>query len=59
MKIMSTTSLKIFWENLATFEQQVPERAKDFSLDTVLNGLNPEDLHPGAKKYYEEMGVLE
>ena len=50
---------KIFWENLATFEQQVPERAKDFSLDTVLNGLDPEDLHPGAKKYYEEMGVLE
>ncbi|RKQ35755.1 TAXI family TRAP transporter solute-binding subunit [Oceanobacillus halophilus] len=50
---------KIFWENLATFEEQVPERAKDFSLDTVMNGISEEDLHPGAKRYYEEQGVLE
>lgn len=50
---------KIFWENLEFFEQQVPERAKDFSLDTVLNGINPDDLHPGAKRYYEEMGVID
>ncbi len=50
---------KIFWENLATFEEQVPERAKDFSLDTVMNGISAEDLHPGAKRYYEEQGVLE
>ncbi|MEJ8765530.1 TAXI family TRAP transporter solute-binding subunit [Oceanobacillus sp. HCA-5259] len=50
---------KIFWENLEYFEQQVPERAKDFSLDTALNGIDPEDLHPGARKYYEEMDVLE
>lgn len=50
---------KIFWENLATFEKQVPERAKDFSLDTVMNGISVEDLHPGAKRYYEEEGVLE
>ncbi|OEH54819.1 hypothetical protein AQ616_07155 [Oceanobacillus sp. E9] len=50
---------KIFWENLETFEQQVPERAKDFSLDTVLNGFDTEHLHPGAERYYEEMGVLE
>src|SRR5699024_74519 len=50
---------KIFWENLATFEQQVPDRAKEFDLDTVLNGIEPETLHPGAKRYYEEVGVLE
>ncbi|WP_085993045.1 TAXI family TRAP transporter solute-binding subunit [Oceanobacillus senegalensis] len=50
---------KIFWENLETFEKQVPDRAKDFSLDTVLNGIDPETLHPGAKRYYEEVGVLD
>ena len=49
---------KVFWENLKAFEETVPERAKDFSLDDVLNGINPEDLHPGAKKYYEEVGAL-
>ncbi|MFA1821472.1 TAXI family TRAP transporter solute-binding subunit [Virgibacillus oceani] len=50
---------KFFWENQDLFEQQVPERAKDFSLDTALNGINEEDLHPGAKRYYEEEGMLE
>ncbi|GAB3805230.1 TAXI family TRAP transporter solute-binding subunit [Virgibacillus kimchii] len=50
---------KFFWENLDLFEQQVPERAKDFSLDTAMNGINEEDLHPGAKRYYEEQGILD
>ncbi|MFD1848783.1 TAXI family TRAP transporter solute-binding subunit [Oceanobacillus bengalensis] len=50
---------KVFWENLPTFEKQVPDRAKEFDLDTVLNGIDPETLHPGAKRYYEEQGVIE
>ncbi|MFC3041846.1 TAXI family TRAP transporter solute-binding subunit [Virgibacillus xinjiangensis] len=50
---------KMFWENLPAFEEQVPERAENFTLDTALNGIDPETLHPGAKKYYEEEGVLE
>ncbi|MFC2949680.1 TAXI family TRAP transporter solute-binding subunit [Virgibacillus sediminis] len=50
---------KIFWENLSSFEEQVPERAENFTLDTALNGIETETLHPGAKKYYEEEGVLE
>ncbi|WP_010530138.1 TAXI family TRAP transporter solute-binding subunit [Lentibacillus jeotgali] len=50
---------KFFWENLDTFEEQVPQRAKNFTLDTALNGIDPEKLHPGAKRYYEEQGVLE
>jgi uncharacterized protein len=49
---------KVFWENMDSFEAQIPERAKHFTLDTVLDGIDPETLHPGAKKYYEEQGVL-
>lgn len=49
---------KVFWENMDSFEAQIPERAKHFTLDTVLDGIDPEALHPGAKKYYEEQGVL-
>lgn len=50
---------KLFWENQAVFEEQIPERAAHFTLDTVLDGIDPESLHPGAKRYYEEEGVLE
>ena len=49
---------KVFWENMDSFEAQIPERAKYFTLETVLDGIDPETLHPGAKKYYEEQGVL-
>ncbi|SFB22548.1 hypothetical protein SAMN04488072_11094 [Lentibacillus halodurans] len=50
---------KFFWENLDTFEEQVPERAENFTLDTALNGIDPEKLHPGAKRYYEENDLIE
>lgn len=50
---------KIFWENQGAFESQIPERAKNFTLDTVLDGINPDTLHPGAKKFYKEKGVLD
>ncbi|WP_044747228.1 TAXI family TRAP transporter solute-binding subunit [Bacillus alveayuensis] len=49
---------KVFWENLEEFEKQLPERAKHFTLNSVLDGIDPETLHPGAKKYYEEAGAL-
>lgn len=49
---------KVFWENLAAFEKQIPERAKHFTLDTVLDGIEQDSLHPGAAKYYQEQGVL-
>ncbi|KKK37205.1 hypothetical protein WQ57_14710 [Mesobacillus campisalis] len=49
---------KVFWDNIDAFEKQIPERAKHFTLDTVLDGINPETLHPGAKKYYQEQNVL-
>ena len=55
--VYNLTSL--FWENMELFEAQIPERAEHFTLDTIFDGVDPETLHPGAKKYYEEQGVLE
>nr|WP_263327365.1 TAXI family TRAP transporter solute-binding subunit [Neobacillus sp. Marseille-Q6967] len=49
---------KLFWDNLSAFEKQIPERAKHFTLETVLDGIDPITLHPGAKKFYEEKGAL-
>ena len=31
-------------------------RGNDITLETALKGM-PIELHPGAKKYYDEMGV--
>jgi len=50
---------KVFWDNIAEFENQIPDRAKYFTLETALDGIDPDTLHPGAKKYYEEVGELE
>ncbi|WP_082234451.1 TAXI family TRAP transporter solute-binding subunit [Halobacillus massiliensis] len=50
---------KLFWDNIPVFEEQIPERAKHFTVDTALDGIDPETLHPGARKYYEEAGTLE
>ncbi|WLR51746.1 TAXI family TRAP transporter solute-binding subunit [Bacillus tianshenii] len=50
---------KSFWENQDLISKQVPERSKDFTLETALSNVNPEYLHPGAKKYYKEAGVIE
>ncbi|MFC7062128.1 TAXI family TRAP transporter solute-binding subunit [Halobacillus seohaensis] len=50
---------ELFWENIEAFEDQIPERAKYFTIETALDGIKSENLHPGAKKYYEEVGVLE
>lgn len=49
---------KVFWNNIDKWEEQLPGRAKYFTLDTALEGIDPETLHPGAKRYYEEQGVL-
>jgi uncharacterized protein len=50
---------KLFWENMSTFEEQVPTRAVDFTLETVFDGVDPDTLHPGARQYYEEIGAVE
>ncbi|MCA0990543.1 TAXI family TRAP transporter solute-binding subunit [Guptibacillus hwajinpoensis] len=50
---------KVFWENQDPFKEQIPQRAKNFTLETALDGIDPETLHPGAKKYYEEEGIIQ
>jgi TRAP transporter TAXI family solute receptor len=49
---------RFIWENLSIFKEQQPERAKFMTLDTVLNGIDEKHLHPGAVKYYKEVGVI-
>lgn len=50
---------KFFWESLDKLAEQVPTRAEDITLETALNGLKKEHLHPGAAKYYQEVNLLE
>lgn len=50
---------KSFWEGHDKLESQVPTRAKDITIDTALEGLSEEQLHPGALKYYEQIGAIE
>ncbi|WLR49179.1 TAXI family TRAP transporter solute-binding subunit [Halobacillus litoralis] len=50
---------KMFWDNIPAFEDQIPGRAAHFTVDTALDGIDPESLHPGAEKYYKEVGELE
>lgn len=46
---------KAFWEDIEKI-QGSHNAAKQITLDSVTDGLVP-DLHPGAKKYYEEVGA--
>ena len=50
---------KLFWENLDLFKEQIPERAAHFTFDTIFDGIDKNTIHPGAKKYYQEIGVFE
>ena len=46
---------KAIYENLPDI-QEINAKANYMSLDSALSGI-PSDLHPGARKYYEEQGV--
>ncbi len=46
---------KALFENTATLAAAHP-RGQDITLQTALDGM-PIPLHPGARKYYEEMGI--
>lgn len=49
------TLTKAIYENLPEI-QEINAKANYMSLDSALSGI-PSDLHPGARKYYEEQGV--
>jgi TRAP transporter TAXI family solute receptor len=50
---------KVFWNNIDRWEQQLPERAKYFTIDTATAGIGTETLHPGAAKYLKEIDAIE
>ncbi len=50
-------TLKAMYGNTKFLKQRLPNYFADFSLETALNG-NSIELHPGAKKYFKEAGVL-
>ncbi len=47
---------KIFWENIKTINDTSPALSL-ISLDTALDSLSA-PIHPGARKYYAEKGIL-
>ncbi|WP_100400059.1 TAXI family TRAP transporter solute-binding subunit [Bacillus sp. FJAT-44742] len=52
---------KSLWENLERFQDEQPNRGDYFDPELGYHGLvDPdENMHPGAKRYYEEIGVVE
>ncbi|MDW7669651.1 MAG: TAXI family TRAP transporter solute-binding subunit [Bacillota bacterium] len=50
---------KSLWENIETVRKEQPARGKYMQIETVFSGIDTENLHPGAAKYYKEIGILE
>lgn len=49
---------KALWENLDKIAKEQPERAKWMSKEKAYNDVpDPSTIHPGALKYYKEIGV--
>lgn len=53
----------VYWFTKAMFENTDDialghARGADLSLESALNGVNTDYLHPGAAKYYREVGLL-
>ena len=46
---------KVIWENLATL-QEIHRATKDMRLEIAIEGLGA-PLHPGAMRYYREVGL--
>ena len=51
---------KVFWseESQKKFMDQLPTRAKYFKLENAFDGFSQDQLHPGAVKYYKEVGAI-
>ncbi|WP_026688575.1 TAXI family TRAP transporter solute-binding subunit [Alteribacter aurantiacus] len=52
---------KALWDNLSRFQEEQPNRGDYFDPELGYHGLVDPDvnMHPGAKRYYEEIGVVE
>lgn len=49
---------KEMWENIDRIREEQPARGNLMDVSTALEGVNLEDLHPGAERYYKEVGLI-
>lgn len=50
--------MKYLWEDIERIRTEQPARGNYMILERALDGIDPKDLHPGAAKYYKEVGIL-
>ena len=50
---------KSLWENIESLSEEHPSRGKYFDIETAIEDVDEDDVHPGALKYYKEQGVIE
>ncbi|WP_067726541.1 TAXI family TRAP transporter solute-binding subunit [Oceanobacillus damuensis] len=50
---------KFMWENVDTIIKDHPSRGEYFTPEIAVEGLDKSYFHPGAVKYYEELGLME
>ncbi|WP_203553608.1 TAXI family TRAP transporter solute-binding subunit [Bacillus sp. B15-48] len=50
---------KSMWENADTIVKDHPSRGSYFTTEVAVEGLDSSYFHPGAVKYYQEIGVME
>jgi TRAP-type uncharacterized transport system substrate-binding protein len=53
---MAYDLVRVMYENAGDIGHDVGSQVQ---LDTALDGLGSMELHPGARRYYEEQGVLD
>ena len=49
---------KEIWDNIDTIRKEQPVRGNMMDISTALDGIDLATLHPGAAKYYKEVGKL-
>lgn len=48
---------KLMWENIDTLKKSMGS-LRNATLEKAIEGIGDLPLHPGAERYYKEMGVL-
>lgn len=50
---------KSLWTHIEKIRTEQPARGNYMRLETVFDGINKANLHPGAVRYYKEIGILD
>ncbi len=50
---------KTFWENLDRLQEEHPERGEFFDVENAMQGVPEDQFHPGALRYFEEVGIVD